>query len=698
MKLNLTARFILTLLIVGLVPVLVLATFSIHSADAIAAESTHKLRTSAETTLEIIERNLFERYGDVQAFVSNPLVRQYPLGTPESTAALVPAINTYVALYGFYPLSIITDATGKVVAANTANAAGKPIDTAYLLGRDFSKASWFNQARDGRFLKSDILNGTVVEDVAQDDDAAKALGASSALVVTFSAPITDAAGKFIGVWHNYADFSLVETMLVQRYDALKQEGLSATELALIDHQGVVLAEYDPSTAKKADFERKSDVVLKLNLATLGVPSAIQVIKGQSGEGRDFHKRKNLELMSGFAQSKGALGYPGLGWSLIIRVPESQLLEGVISAKVKTYTTVGISAVLLLVVAIVVARSLSRPILDCVSAMDRLAQGDLTSQLTVIRNDEIGTLGAAINSCIANLRQLVGSLTQSATNLQHSAQTLTDTAHTQAAAAEETTVQANSVASAGEELSINAKAMSASSAQITQSTSTVAAAMEEMSSSIQEVARNCAQESEIARKADTQARQTRELMGKLDDSARQIGKVVELINRIAEQTNLLALNATIEAASAGEAGRGFAVVANEVKELARQSASATEDIRQQVALIQANTGASMKSLDEVAQIIEQVSRISSSVAAAVEEQSATTSEIVGTIHGVSTATGTLSQNVQHTAEGATEVARNIAGVSTAAADGAKGAALISTSATELSQLSATLTRLVAQFKI
>jgi len=223
-------------------------------------------------------------------------------------------------------------------------------------------------------------------------------------------------------------------------------------------------------------------------------------------------------------------------------------------------------------------------------------------------------------------------------------------------------------------------------------------MEEMSSSIQEVARNCAQESEIARKANTQARETRVLMGKLDESARQIGKVVELINRIAEQTNLLALNATIEAASAGEAGRGFAVVANEVKELARQSAAATEDIRKQVELIQDNTGASIKSLEEVGKIIEQVSQISSSIAAAVEEQSATTSEIVGTIHGVSTATGTLSQNVQQTADGAGEVARNIAGVSTAAADGAKGAARVSTSATELTALSTTLSQLVAKFKI
>ena len=358
----------------------------------------------------------------------------------------------------------------------------------------------------------------------------------------------------------------------------------------------------------------------------------------------------------------------------------------------------VSVLLGAAIAVALTRALTGPIRRCVAVIQKLAQGDLTATIGHQSGDELGTLANAIDSSIGNLRKLVGSLHQSSADLQKSAQALTETATNQAATAEETTVQANSVASAGEQLSGNAKAMSASANQITQSTTTVAAAMEEMSSSIQEVARNCAKESEIARQADTQARQTSQLMAKLDESARQIGKVVELINRIAEQTNLLALNATIEAASAGEAGRGFAVVANEVKELARQSAAATEDIRKQVALIQDNTGASIKSLDEVGKIIEQVSHISSSIAAAVEEQSATTSEIVGTIHGVSTATGTLSQNVQQTADGAAEVARNIAGVSTAADDGAKGAIRISTSATELSQLSVTLGKLVAQFKI
>ncbi len=698
MKLKLTGRFVLILLAVGLVPLLVLAGLSLRSTARIAENATSGLEQSARGTLDTIERNLFERYGDVQAFASNSMFRYLDTSDPDSRETFTDAINTYVRLYGIYSLSLITDASGKCVAVNTLNAAGRPLDTAFLLGRDFSGASWFRDARDGRFLKSDLLDGTVVEDLAPDPDATKLLGTGH-LTLSFSCPLKNQKGEFIGVWRNLADYGLiVEEIIRANWEEYAANGQTATEFILVNKDGILLTHYSPNDSGSREISHDLSRVLKEDV-TASIPSAKAAIqKGARGSGRDLDSANGHWHLTGYAKSEGALGYAGLGWALLVQCPEDILNAGVVSADRATFLTVGLSTVLLVLVAFLVARSITRPISACVAAMDQLARGDLTAEVTLKRSDELGDLGKSINACILNLRQLVGSLTQSASDLVRSAQVLTETSHSQAAAAEETTVQANSVASAGEELSINSRTMSESATQITQSTGTVAAAMEEMSSSIQEVARNCAQESEIARKADTQARQTRELMGKLDESARQIGKVVELINRIAEQTNLLALNATIEAASAGEAGRGFAVVANEVKELARQSASATEDIRKQVALIQDNAGASMRSLDEVAKVIEQVSHISSSIAAAVEEQSATTSEIVGTIHNVSTATGTLSRNVQQTADGAAEVARNISGVSQAAADGARGAARVSASATELNSLSASLGQLVARFKI
>ena len=342
--------------------------------------------------------------------------------------------------------------------------------------------------------------------------------------------------------------------------------------------------------------------------------------------------------------------------------------------------------------------IQRPLEVVTRQLHAIAEGDLTTRSQFKSNDEFGQLANELDFTAVALMSMIKGISENALRLKSAANTLTGTATNQAAAAEETTVQANTVAAAGEELSVNAKTMATSAAEITKSTETVSASIEAMSDSIREVSKNCAKESEIARTADTQARETQALMVKLDESARQIGKVVELINRIAEQTNLLALNATIEAASAGEAGRGFAVVANEVKELARQSAAATEDIRKQVGFIQDNTRASTLSLGEVAKVIEEVSNIAVSIAETVKEQSAATSTVLETINNVSSASLSLTQNVQQTADGALEVARNINGVSNAAAEGAKGATHISTSANELNVLSATLTQLVAKFKI
>jgi methyl-accepting chemotaxis protein len=698
MKLNLTGRFVLILLTVGLIPLLVIAGLSLKSTAKIASDIDLRLKTAAGGSLETIERNFFERYGDVQAFATNHVLFDNDLSQPAGRQKLTDAINTYVRLYGLYTLSVVTDAQGKVIAANTSDAAGKPVDTSFMLGKDCAKSGWFRDARDGRFLASDVLTGTVVEDVGIDPDVVRLRGGNH-LTVGFSAPIMSPKGEFLGVWRNLADYTLIaESIIQQDWRRMEASGFSSTVILLVNKDGTLVTRYNPHQLGSKELRPDYNEVMKLNLAATNPSVKAALAPNAFGTTNYYSAEYKSEMTAGYAKSAGALGYPGLGWSIVVQDNDAELHAGVIAADRATYLTVGVSLVLLLGVAFLVARSITRPIQMCVGAMEKLAKGDLTTQIELDRSDELGVLAKAINVSIANLRQLVVSLSKSASDLLSASQVLTETANNQAATAEETTVQANTVASAGEQLSSNSKSMAASASQITQSTSTVAAAMEEMSSSIQEVARNCANESEIARKADTQARQTRDLMGKLDESARQIGKVVELINRIAEQTNLLALNATIEAASAGEAGRGFAVVANEVKELARQSAAATEDIRKQVSLIQDNAGASMRSLDEVAKVIEQVSHISSSIAASVEEQSATTSEIVGTVHKVSTATSDLSLNVQQTSEGASEVARNISGVSQASADVAKGAVRISASATQLDGLATTLGQLVGSFKV
>ena len=445
----------------------------------------------------------------------------------------------------------------------------------------------------------------------------------------------------------------------------------------------LLAKIDETVARSRALNAQIiDMVLKAD----GVdPKALELFDSQ---GIKFSEEQLAPLMDTYdayrdkrvqkVDADAEAGYLSARWQLVIGTLVAQVLSMILS------TTI--------------ARSIVGPIQTCVAAMKKVAVGDLTARAELDQTDELGILAAAINDSITSLRGTVTTITTTSAKLQKSAAFLTEVAHSQAAGADETNAQASTVASAGEQLATNAKLMAGSAEEINRSATTVAAAVEEMSASIQEVARNCTKESQIAQQAEGQARGTRDLMAKLDTSASEIGKVVELINRIAEQTNLLALNATIEAASAGDAGRGFAVVASEVKELARQSATATEDIRSQVSLIQQNAGNSTRAIDQVVTVIQEVSNIAASIAAAVEEQSATTSEIVRSLHTVTSATTTLSDNVRQTADGSTEVSRNIHGVSDVATEAAKGAAQISASTQELNSLAADLAKVAAQFKV
>ena len=694
MKINLSTRLIISTAISGLIPLIALALYGLNSADKIAKNAQKELLSISEFAIESIERNLFERYGDVQAFALNSVLQEFFSASLQNATDLTAAIDNYVKLYGMYKLSMVVDAQGRVVAVNSVDAKGKPIDSSYLIGKNFSNEPWFIDAREGRFTSSKSLSGTVISEAMRDEDVKKAASHND-LVVGYSAPIFSKKQEFIGVWRNLADFGLVEEILSKIYERLKLRGLNSTEINLIDLKGTVLSQFDPNATGSEEFVHDPSVILTQNLVQEGYESAKKATAGESSFAREYDQKHKEWAAAGFAKTKGALGYPDSKWALIIRVDEQELLRNVV---LNTWIISGCAVLFMFTAAFIIGRSISNPIVACVEVVKQLAKGDLTGSIKLKRSDEVGVLASSVDTCIQNLRKMVEEITQTSQSLTESSMVLTETANSQAAGAEQTNVQAHTVAAAGEQLAINSKSMTLSAGEINQASTMVAAALEEMSSSIQEVARNCTQESEIARKADIQARQTRDLMLKLDDSARQIGKIVELINRIAEQTNLLALNATIEAASAGEAGRGFAVVANEVKELARQSAAATEDIRRQVNLIQENTANSMGAIDDVAKVIEQVSQIAGSIAASVEEQSATTSEIVRSLHNVTSSTKTLSENVKNAASGADEVSRNINGVSQAASESAKGASRISSSAGELSHLAGSLVQLVNRFKL
>ena len=257
------------------------------------------------------------------------------------------------------------------------------------------------------------------------------------------------------------------------------------------------------------------------------------------------------------------------------------------------------------------------------------------------------------------------VTESAASLSAAASQLSVVSQEMSANAEETAAQANAVAGASEEVSTNVQ--------------TVAAGTEEMSASIREIARNAADAAKVAREAVDLAASTNATVTKLGDSSTEVGNVIKVITSIAQQTKLLALNATIEAARAGEAGKGFAVVANEVKELAKETAKATEDISQRIEAIQADSRGAVAAIGKISTTINQINDIQNTIASAVEEQTATTNE--------------MSRNVAEGAKGSNEISRNIAGVATAARDTTAGAAKALESARVLTVMATELEKLV-----
>jgi methyl-accepting chemotaxis protein len=358
----------------------------------------------------------------------------------------------------------------------------------------------------------------------------------------------------------------------------------------------------------------------------------------------------------------------------------------------------ISALLCLFLGIIITRGITRPLSLGVNFADALSKGDLTKEITVRQSDEVGTLAQSLNRMASNLREKFKEITASSSTLASSSEELSSVSMQLAANAEEVTAQSNTVASATEQATANVNNISAAAEEMSTSVRTVATAIEEMSSSLNEVAKNCQKESQIANTANNQTKSTRDLMERLGTSSKEIGKVIEVINDIADQTNLLALNATIEAASAGDAGKGFAVVANEVKELAKQTAQATEQISSQIEEMQGSTTSAVGAIEEVTKIIEEINSISHTIVSAVEEQTATINEIAKNVGGASQAATEIAKNVGESAKGLSEVSSNIQGVNKAATDTSNGVGNVKQSAQDLAKLATGLQAIVNQFKV
>ncbi|NLB64349.1 MAG: methyl-accepting chemotaxis protein [Fibrobacter sp.] len=392
--------------------------------------------------------------------------------------------------------------------------------------------------------------------------------------------------------------------------------------------------------------------------------------------------------------------PSKQWSIGI-IAEQEVLDAEINKVVKSIAGATVLILIIgLILVIIMGRIITQPIINLTAMLKDIAQGegDLTRRINIANQDEIGELAKWFNTFIEKVQNIIREIANNTTSLSSSSEELSAVSNQIAASAEEMTAQSNTVASATEQSSVNLNSISSASEQVSASVSTMASAIEELNASMREVENQCKEEVGAVQQANSEVRTTREVMQKLQSAADSIGKVIEIINKIAAQTNLLALNATIEAASAGEAGKGFAVVASEVKDLARQTANATQEIAAQIQDIQDNTAVAAQATDRFTTVIDQIHHISQSILVSINEQTSTVREIAQNVNGINAGTQDTARNVAESAQGLTEVSRNIAGVSQAANDTSQGVQQVRMSAEELAKLAHGLATIVRQFRI
>ena len=361
-------------------------------------------------------------------------------------------------------------------------------------------------------------------------------------------------------------------------------------------------------------------------------------------------------------------------------------------------TIGILAVLSAFGWLQVRRSVLSPLQEAGEFLEKVAAGDMTGKLEVSRRDELGQMQVHLNHMASSLRTIVGDLADRSRVLLGSSGELADMSDGLFRSAEDLSGKAGTVATASEEMNANMNSVAAAMEQASTNVNTVATAAEEMSATIQEIADNTGKTREVTQRAVEKAGSASQRVDQLGEAAREIGKVTETITAISSQTNLLALNATIEAARAGEAGKGFAVVANEIKELANQTADATEEIRERIAGIQNSTAATVEEIALVMEVIEEVSSFVSTIAAAVEQQTAATREIAENVGQASLGIQEVNENVAQASLVTGEIAKDIVQVSDASGHISTSSTALKSSSENLSQLAAALESLVKKFKV
>lgn len=342
--------------------------------------------------------------------------------------------------------------------------------------------------------------------------------------------------------------------------------------------------------------------------------------------------------------------------------------------------------------------ITKPLQKGVELSKAMAGGDMTKTMNVDQKDEIGVLAQSLNEMAKNLREMITDVRQGVESVDDSSSQLAAISNQMQSGSEDTVSRSGQVAAAAEEMSANQNTVAAAMEQASVNVNMVATATEEMNATISEIARNSNNAKEITTEAVGKSKKASQRVDELGRAANEINQVTEVITEISEQTNLLALNATIEAARAGEAGKGFAVVANEIKDLAKQTAQATLDIKTKIQGIQEATGITVTEINDIQSVISNIDQIVTTIAAAIEEQTATTREIAENVSQASTGITEVNENVAQSSTVAGEIASDIAEVNNSANEMNQASSRVNESAGDLSGIALNLKNMIAKFTV
>ncbi len=579
-----------------------------------------------------------------------------------------PLFNRYLQEFGFYDIFLVDPASGNVV---------------YTV---FKEADFSTSLKEGPYRESGLARAfrEGVQSKSADEvhlvDFAPYKASYGQPAAFISSPIYD-GGSLIGILIFQLPVGKINEIMTAG-GKWSTVGLGESgEMYMVGSDGYMrnnsrfLLE-DPDgyfqAIKKTGMDEKSIKLIRsfnssIGLQQIQTDSAKEALAGKTGEWI-IHDYRDIPVLSAYRP----LQIGGFRWGLISEIDESEAFAPVYSLR---NWFLGISVALLALVAatgIYFSKTLVRPIQQMVHRIRDIAEGegDLRRRLDDTAKDEMGELATWFNSFILKIHDIVVEIGHNGRDVLSSSGNLSESSTSLAATAEEMSNQSQNIASSAE--------------QMNQSFQSISSAVEEMSQSIEEVARQASHADEIAKQADRAADEGEKVIGELTDNAGSIGHVIETIAGISEQINLLALNASIEAAGAGDAGKGFAVVASEVKELARQSSEALDDIRSKVERIQGSADNAVHTLSTISGIMREISEAISAIASAVEEQSITSREIA--------------QNVSQTSRSSTDVAATIAGISQASKDVSNRSGQTSNLATSLENLARALNGIVGQFQV